>query len=349
LAIHTVGAGGGSILRYDAGGALRVGPESAGADPGPLCYGKGQDLTVTDAQVFLGRIPEGIQLGGNLSLKPQGLERAFTELGKAIGLTAEKVALGALAVANARMERALRVVSVEKGENPADYLLFCFGGAGGLHACELARSLGIKQILIPAYAGVFSAWGMLFAPEIRDFSLTVLGECKGGDYQAVRAAFQRLELRAQKAFKTSLECLDCVYQVDLRYPGQSYELTVAWGPHAETDFHEKHAQLHHFSRPESSPEWVTLRLRVTRPGQKPLISAPILPQTSLSEALLFSRTVGFDSGRLETAFYQRAALPAETLIQGPAVILEETSTSLVLPGFEAWLDGWGHLWIQEQA
>lgn len=358
LAIHTVGAGGGSLISVDAGGALRVGPESAGADPGPLCYGKGQSLTVTDAQVFLGRIPASRKLGGHLALQTAPLQAAFESLAQSLGLsaeassaqaaaqkTAERAALGALSVANARMERALRVVSVEKGQNPAEFNLFCFGGAGGLHACELAESLGIRRITIPAHAGVFSALGMLYASEIRDYARTVLAEVALSDTAALEQAFARLRAQAEGDFQAPLDpapaSLQAQASLDLRYPGQSYELNVPYSAHSAADFHALHLNLHHFSRPELGPELVTIRLRVCRELPQPQWLPPPSPSTELQAA--FTQAVGFVQGTFDTPFYERADLPAQVCLRGPAIVLEDTATTLVAPGWQLTADSFGHL------
>jgi N-methylhydantoinase A len=344
LAIHTVGAGGGSCLSADAGGALRVGPESAGADPGPFCYGTGTRLTVTDAQLLLGRLPADAVLAGQLTLRTAGLAEAFAHLGAPLGLSAQAVALGAIAVANARMERALRVVSVESGQNPAEYTLLCFGGAGGLHACELAESLGMARVIVPAHAGVFSAWGMLFAPEVRDYSRTVWGALSGA--HALAEAFAPLEAQAARDFGSDLTGLNCLRQLDLRYPGQSYELTVDWSPTYAETFHARHQELHHFSRPETPPEVVTIRLRVSRPLPDP---EPLQPPPVVDHAAPSLRAVVFAQGTLATPFYQRAALkPAQTL-NGPAVILEATATTLVPPGWQVQRDAHGHLHLSRRS
>ncbi|MBT9544202.1 MAG: hydantoinase/oxoprolinase family protein [Candidatus Sericytochromatia bacterium] len=345
LAIHTVGAGGGSLINVDAGGALRVGPESAGADPGPLCYGKGKMLTVTDAQVFLGRIPATSKLGGHLALQTAPLQAAFENLGQQLGISAQAVALGALMVANARMERALRVVSVEKGQNPAEFNLFCFGGAGGLHACELAESLGIPKITIPAHAGVFSALGMLYASEIRDYARTVLGEIHWQQKEDLDLAFERLRSQAEVDFQATWQDLKLQASLDLRYPGQSYELNLPYSPASEADFHALHLELHHFARPELSPELVTLRLRVSRELPQP----DLLPPLAQSQVLnaLFIQKVGFAQGLVETPFYERSQLPADVQITGPAIILEDTATTLVAPGWRARLHAMGHLCLEQ--
>lgn len=344
LDIHTVGAGGGSLVRVDAGGALRVGPESAGAYPGPMCYGQGQQLTVTDAHVFLGRIPADSRLGGSLELQTQALEPAFNQLAQALNSSVEQAAAGVLAVANANMERALRVVSVERGHNPADYSLFCFGGAGGLHACDLAVSLGINKVIVPAFAGVFSALGMLFADHLEDRSQTVLGRVQLEEPE-LKTAFAELQTR----FDPLPDSAEVRYEpeLDLRYAGQSFEITVPWQENIEVSceaFHAAHERLHGYSRPQAALELVTLRLRRLVPA--PPVSLPLLAAQPVSEPVL--RRVWFDGWR-EVSAWRREQLNPGQIITGPALVLEDTSTLVITPEFTACLDLNGHLILERQS
>ena len=213
LEIHTVGAGGGSLARVDAGGLLRVGPESAGADPGPACYGSGDRPTVTDAHVVLGRIAAGQLAGGSLPIDPTRARSSFEPLAQALRLSVEETAAGVLRVANATMSRAIRVVSVERGIDPRGFALVAFGGCGGLHACEMAEELGLSTVLAPALAGSLSALGMLLADRIRDHAAGVLGEPDPASHFAA--------LEAQASAETPGARLERL--ADLRYQGQSYE------------------------------------------------------------------------------------------------------------------------------
>jgi N-methylhydantoinase A len=249
LDIHTAGAGGGSIAYIDAGGSLRVGPESAGASPGPACYGVGDRPTVTDAHVVLGRIDPNRLMGGTLRIDPARAEKALAHLGKP-----KEVAAAVVRIANSNMERAIRAVSIERGEDPRDYPLVAFGGCGGLHACELAESLGIRTVIIPRMAGVLSALGMLLADRQRDFSIGALG---ASDYEA---RFRKLEKLAPRG--SSKERF-----ADVRYTGQSYELTIPWG----SSFHDAHQRAYGYSDPKRATQIVTLRLRTTIPVSRPTI------------------------------------------------------------------------------
>jgi N-methylhydantoinase A/oxoprolinase/acetone carboxylase beta subunit len=247
LDIHTIGAGGGSIARIDEGGLLKVGPASAGADPGPACYGKGSLPTVTDANLVLGRVRT--LLGGEMALDRS---RAIASMGS-LGMKTGVAAAGIVRVANANMERAIRTISVERGRDPRDFALLAFGGAAGLHACELAESLGMTTVLVPFHAGVLSALGMLVADRIRDFSISAIGR---RDYEAL---FRQMEAAAPAGARERF--------ADLRYRGQSYELTVPWR-NAERNFERLHQKLYGLAM-RSEIEAVTLRLRVREKTRKP--------------------------------------------------------------------------------
>jgi N-methylhydantoinase A/oxoprolinase/acetone carboxylase beta subunit len=247
LDIHTVGAGGGSIARVDAGGLLKVGPESAGADPGPACYGKGDLATVTDAHVVLGRLKQ--LLGGEMHLDVQRAERAVERIAKQLSTSVKKAAEGIIRVANANMERAIRVVSVERGYDPRDFALAAFGGCGGLHACEIAEELGIETVMVAQHAGVLSALGMLMADAVRDYSAGVLG------VSDLEREFAKLEKRAGKG--------QIERSADVRYKGQSYELNVPWPAGRRfAKFHKAHQKMYGYSSPEREVEVVTIRVRV---------------------------------------------------------------------------------------
>ena len=215
--IHTVGAGGGSIAAVDSGGALRVGPESAGADPGPVCYGIGEELTVTDANLLLGRLDPGFFLGGRMSLDLERTGRVARVVAKRLKLTVPELSEGIVRVANANIERAIRAVSVERGYDPREFALLAFGGAGGLHACEIAADMGIRTVLVPQLAGALSALGMLLAERMRDYSASALGRA---DHREV---FQNLDSQA----RADLPGCRLEHSADLRYEGQPMELKEA--------------------------------------------------------------------------------------------------------------------------
>ena len=329
LDIHTVGAGGGLIARLDAGGLLRVGPESAGADPGPACYGEGEEPTVTDAHVVLGRIAAGQFLGGEMRLDVERAGRAVDRVASGLGLDRTAAAAGILRVANANMQRAIRVVSVERGHDPRDFALVAFGGCGGLHACEIAEELGIPTVLIPNDAGSLSALGMLLADRTRDFSLGVLGA------SSLEKAFVSLERQARKELRGA----DLHRFADVRYTGQSYELTVAWGGEATASrFHRAHRRIYGYSSPDRSIEIVTARVRAVVAVKKPSLRARLRPNPGVPEV----RKV-FVSGRWRKApVFRRDQLGGETG-NGPALILDYGSTSVVPDRWRFSVDRTGNL------
>jgi N-methylhydantoinase A len=330
LDIHTVGAGGGSIARVDAGGLLRVGPESAGADPGPACYGKGTEPTVTDAHVVLGRIQA--LLGGAMHIDAQRSVQAIDRLARKLKLTREAAAAGILRVANANMERAIRVVSVERGYDPRDFALVAFGGGGGLHACEIAEELGIRTVLVPQHAGVLSALGMLLADAVRDYSAGTLGQ------PDIEAAFTKLERTARRESpKATLQ-----RSADLRYKGQSYELNVPWpaGPNFAA-FHKAHARAFGYSIPGREVEIVTIRVRARLATPKPSLTS----RHAKASPSAAKRRV-WTGGR----FRQLPVLDRSQLSyaprSGPALLLDYGSTTLIPPGWKFHLDRAGNLVLQ---
>jgi N-methylhydantoinase A/oxoprolinase/acetone carboxylase beta subunit len=255
LDIHTVGAGGGSIARIDAGGLLRVGPESAGADPGPACYGTGTQPTVTDAHVVLGRINPDEFLGGELTLDKDRAERAIDSIARPLKMTRRAAAEGILRVANANMERAIRAVSVERGYDPREFALVAFGGCGGLHACEMAEDLGMRTVIVPEHAGVLSAIGMLLADRMRDYTAGVLGRTD------IDEQFAALEKRARR----DLPRAQLTRFADVRYAGQSYELTIP----ATGSFHDAHDKMYGYCDRSRATDTVALRVRAVEAVKRP--------------------------------------------------------------------------------
>ncbi|MYA80158.1 MAG: hydantoinase/oxoprolinase family protein, partial [Acidobacteriia bacterium] len=271
LDIHSVGAGGGSITYLDSAGALRVGPRSAGAHPGPVCYGEGDEITVTDANLTLGRLDPEQFLGGRMPLDIERTRRHMTSLAESVGTSADSLAKAIIQVANSNMERAIRAISVERGYDPRDFALLSFGGAGPQHACELAARLEMKTVIVPQHAGVLSALGMLSADCVRDFSQSTLG-------RNVNEVFTELEARASSEF--AAEGLPQVHferQVDLRYEGQSFEITV---PAADRDrFHDAHRKRYGYDHSGLAVEAVTARIRAVAPLDKIDLDAPTQAET----------------------------------------------------------------------
>jgi N-methylhydantoinase A len=256
LDIHTVGAGGGSIAFVDVGARLRVGPESAGANPGPACYGTGELATVTDAHVVLGRIQPGRFLGGTMEIFPERAKRAVAELGNQLGLNAQETAAAIVRIANSNMEQAIRAVTLEKGQDPRDFPIVAFGGCGGLHACEIAEELGIKRVIFPPWAGALSAVGMLLATRTRDYAAGAIGLADVGPL------FASLRARAE----SDLPGAQIQEHADIRYRGQSYELTVDWdGANPRGPFEKEYEKIYGFRDTARAIEIVTVRVRAAMP------------------------------------------------------------------------------------
>jgi N-methylhydantoinase A len=344
--VHTVSAGGGSIAWVDAGGALRVGPSSAGADPGPAAYGRGgTEPTVTDANLYLGYLPDGAELGGEVRLDRGLAEAALGRVGAKVGLDCEETARGIIRVADAEMIRALRVISVERGLDPRELTLVAFGGAGGLHACSLAEELGIERILVPLAAGVLSALGLAIADLRRDGVAPLLAELRTADRADIEDRFAGLEadVRRQLADDTRLSLARLA---DLRYQGQSFELTVEADDLQElpANFHAEHERRYGYRMDDEVVELVNLRLVATVPRDKPDLSqAP--PR---HEAIPARRSASFDSGWREVDVYDRAALGVGSQLQGPAVVEFAESTLLVRPGWQASVDEVGTLNLERR-
>jgi N-methylhydantoinase B/oxoprolinase/acetone carboxylase alpha subunit/N-methylhydantoinase A/oxoprolinase/acetone carboxylase beta subunit len=349
LDIHTAGAGGGSIARFDAGGLLRVGPESAGSDPGPVCYGRGDRVTVTDANLLLGRLDEESFLGGKVKLDRA---RAHAALDAARGSlpAVEEYASGILRVVETEMQKAIQVISVERGHDPRDFTLVAFGGGGPLHACALARALRIPRVLIPRLPGALSAVGILLADAVRDYSRTVMLREDAGE--RLGRVVSELEAEAKAEFAEggivgSGPSWRVEKSLDIRYRGQGYELNIPFDGTslaATLDaFHALHQQRYGFCDPQRPVEIVNVRLRVVVVGE------PFVPEKVASiegsgqEALTGERLVYFD-GQWQTAkIYDREKLIPGDKISGPGLITEYSSVTVLPPCAFATMDGWGNL------
>jgi N-methylhydantoinase A/oxoprolinase/acetone carboxylase beta subunit len=352
LDIHTVGAGGGSIAWIDAGGGLRVGPRSAGAEPGPVCFGKGDALTVTDANLLLGRLDPEYFLGGRMALDVERTERVAAAFGERLGLGIEALAEGIVRIANANMERAVRVVSVQRGYDPREFALLAFGGAGGLHACDLAASLEMRNVLIPEHSGVLSALGMLAADVVKGYSVSVLRPSEGMSWSALREKLEPLERRAEMELAEegfSREQMRLSATLSMRYRGQAFEIDV---PVAEDDggiagmvaeFHRRHKKLYGTADTARPTEMVQLRLRAVGLTEKPVLApgmdgdAVRLPRPSKV------RQTVFGGRRCTTPVYHRGELAPGTGGAGPAMILTGESTNVISPGWTWRVDGAGTL------
>jgi len=350
--IHTVGAGGGSTAAVDTGGSLRVGPESAGADPGPACYGRGEAPTVTDANLVAGRLVAENFLGGAMRLYPERAARAIAALSRAMRTDAIGAARGVIRVVNANMERAVRVITVERGFDPRDFALMAFGGAGPMHACELALDLGIKRIVLPRNPGLLCAWGALQAPLGREYSLTVREASPNYRGLAARAlpmvTRARRELAAEGARPAQIRV---ELFADVRYRGQSYEIEVALTPRFAADFHAAHRRTFGYAAPKAAVEVVNLRLRATSPG---VAAAPerlgrSAKRLRRSEGRLSpTRRIQVVAGERARAVpvYERDTIGASATIRGPAIIVELSATAYVAPEFTLRADGFGNLHLE---
>lgn len=340
--IHTVGAGGGSIARVDPGGALRVGPTSAGAAPGPICYGHGGGaVTVTDAHVWLGRLPVEGFLGGAATLDRDAISEPLGRLAERLGLDRDTAAEGILAVADSAMERALRVISVDRGFDPAEFTVVAFGGAGALHVAELAGRLGARAALVPPDPGLISAYGMLAADVVREASRTVL--TRGDDTNAdalIDAVFNELEAAALEAMASegvASEDITTHRSMDVRYAGQSFELRIPAGEWRST-FHNAHESRYGYSRPDSPVEVVTLRARLSAPG--PALHTQELEPTKMPPAFAACDVIHAGKHHRATRVW-RSELGAGQSLDGPAIILEYSATTWVPEGWVAAVDRWG--------
>ena len=361
--IHTVGAGGGSIATVDTGGALRVGPESAGADPGPICYGNsGEDITVTDANLYLERIAATQFLGGAMSLDTDKARAHIEKFAARLGIPPLQAADGILKVANAAMERAIKVISVERGFDTRDFTLVSFGGAGGLHAAFMAENLGIGTILIPPHGGLLSAYGMLFADVVKDYSQTVLWQFEEREkdnsslIEALNTGFNTLLTRAEDEMKAegfAPRQLKVDRSLDMRYEGQSYELNIPCFTEKRTrpnevealvaEFHIAHNQRFGYARTGAPVEVVNLRLTAIGETDKPPIQSVPLAGSDASEAFTVQNPVIFEGEALPTSFYRREALRPGNRIVGPAIITEFSATTVVPPDFSAVVDAYQNL------
>ena len=344
--VHTVSAGGGSIAWADPGGALRVGPRSAGADPGPAAYGKGgEEPTVTDANLMLGYLGDGAELGGELTLSAERAEAALTALGERLDLDALDTALGVVRVANAEMGRALRVISVERGLDPREFALVAFGGAGGMHACALAEELGIPAVLVPRAGGVLSALGLAMSDVRRDYVRPLLG---GEDPEAAFADMERQageDMRASEAVVTPrAETVDLRRRADLRYRGQSFELTVEADDldAVEERFGDEHERRYGYRMESEEVELVNARVVATVAVDRPELAA----EAAEGDAASGERRANFDGEWTEVPVCRAAGMGEGFAVEGPAIVEFAEATCVVRPGWAGAVDAAGTLVLE---
>ncbi|MBN2409338.1 MAG: hydantoinase/oxoprolinase family protein [Candidatus Aminicenantes bacterium] len=349
--IHTVGSGGGSVAFLDAGGALRVGPRSAGADPGPVCYGKGDEVTVTDANLILGRLDPDRFLGGEMKLHPERSRRIMGKFATRLGMDASQLAEGIIRVADATMERAIRVISVERGFDPREFALFSFGGAGGMHACSLARRLRIPKVIVPRNAGVLSALGMLLSDTLKDYSLSILRpgrEIQRGELDRLFRPLveeARRELRREGFGEDKIRLLR---SLDVRYAGQSYEITVPFSADYTSYFHRQHLRRYGYADEKRPVEVVNMRVKAVGLTDKPRLAGIEPGGADPARARIERRSMRFDGRNFRAVLYAGEKLRSGNKIAGPALILDYESTAVVPPNFFCRVDGFGNLIMENR-
>ena len=334
LDIHTVGAGGGSLARFDAGGALRVGPQSAGADPGPVCYGRGTEPTVTDANLVLGRLDAEFFLGGEMLLD-EARARQYLERSKAALSSAEEFAAGIVRLSEAAMEKAIRVISVERGHDPRDFTLVSFGGAGPLHACTLARALRIPRVLVPQMPGALSALGILMSDVVKDYSRTVM---LGAEGAPLDKHFRELQQRGEKEMRAEGLKAVAMRYADLRYAGQGFELSVPFGSDFVKRFHQAHRRRYGYADEQRRVEVVNLRVRMVASSERVPIRKKKVTRGAGKQAVVKQRRVVFDGRASKAPVYLRASLRPGDAFAGPAIVAEYSATTVLPPGCGARVD-----------
>ena len=352
--IHTVGAGGGSIARVDSAGALRVGPESAGADPGPACYGRGEEVTVTDANLVLGRFGGSDLLGGEMKLDIDRARFFVSKLAAEMSrfspkpLTPERAALGVVRVANANMERALRVVSVERGQDPRLFSLVSFGGAGGLHVCELAEALRIQRVLVPLSPGTLSALGVLLGDVVKDYSRTVMLKTAELDWKTLDQSHAGLERQALRDLRNEgfkADRVKLIRSAAVRYIGQSFEIEVPFTRRLDVSFHAAHRERYGYADKTRAIEIVSLRLRGIGVTDKPRLKRTTSLATRSAAPEHLAR-VFLTERAARVPLYSRDRLRAGTRFHGPAIVAEYSSTTMIPNGWRASVDPWLNLIIE---
>ncbi len=357
--IHSVGAGGGSVARIDSGGVLQVGPESAGSDPGPACYGRGHLPTVTDAQLVLGRFDPEMALGGRKLDFKRALAAIEQQVAKPLKISVQEAALGILEIADACMERAIRVITVERGHDPRAYALLAFGGGGPLHAPSVAERLGIQTILVPVTAGVLSALGTLTSDIRRDLVQSILKPTAASSPTEITMIFEKMQREAVSSLKPNTD-ISFRHLIEIRYRGQAYELPIEISAQKmgkakdsqldlialERLFHKKHEQLYGYSLKDNPAEIVSLRLEATARTKKPRLPKYSEKDSSAPQPRA-ERKVLFGKKTRRCPVFSREILRTGHRLQGPAIIEGPESTVLIPPDWQAQVDAWGNLILEK--
>ena len=357
--IVEIGSGGGSIAWFDGAGSLHVGPQSAGSDPGPASYGQGGlEPTVTDAKLLTGVLDPDYFAGGQIKLDRELAAQAMRKVADRLGTSVVAAAIAVIRVADANMINALKLVSIQRGYDPRDFVLICAGGGGPMHAAPLGRELGVREIVIPRYPGYFSAWGMLATEPRGDFIQTKLSRATDTSIDQVREVFAGLEAEAQAYFQsdesvTATE-IDFERSIDLRYLGQEHSVTVPVDPTAASvdsvlaDFHGAHERAYTFRLADTPVELVTFRLAATAQVPLPKLNPVGTEGRSAKAALKGRRSIDLgEDGRHEATVYERDLLPAGFSCNGPVIIEELSSNTLVHPGQGLTVDELGILRVTE--
>lgn len=357
IGIQTVGAGGGSIAWVDEGGLLKVGPQSAGADPGPVCYGKGRNITVTDANIYLERLEADYFLGGDMSLRPERIRPALNRLGKRLQKLgkrewkAHEIAEGIIRIVNSQMERALRLISLQRGYDTRDFSLVAFGGAGGLHACDLARSLLIPRVIVPPDPGALSAMGIVRSDIVQDSSVTHVVTANEKRFrETLEEGFRGVEedvLRKMEEQGFAPDQIRLERSVDARYLGQSYELNITYSEDVVDRFHRRHEQFYGYASRSQPVEFVNLRIRGR--ANYPLPPIRQYPEKSKApneEALVQEKQIFGDGQPVSAKFYLRHKLQAGNRLDGPSIVLEYSSTTYIPADFQGQVDQWGNIILE---
>ena len=373
LDIHTVGAGGGSLAWFDHGGILHVGPESAGADPGPICYGRGEQPTVSDANLILGRLDPELPLAGSKKLDEMRT-REFMEKARGAIPSVEEFAEGVIRLAEAEMEKAIRLISVERGHDPREFTLVCFGGAGPLHACSLARALGIPRVFVPAMPGALSALGILMSDVVRDYSRTVMirarvgrtflsdqasrpdrgipisknvSEASMSDFaSALDPHFAGLEAKATAEFRNEGLTGTSTRSADLRYAGQGYEINVPADANMLSNFHAAHRKRYGHADERREVEVVSVRVRMIAAAEAIQMPRRNREDGDGSAAVIKHKPVMFDGKWVETSVFDRERLHTGNQFKGPAIVHEYSATTVLPPESHAEVDEYSNIVIQ---
>lgn len=353
--IHSIGAGGGSIARVDEGGALKVGPESAGAHPGPACYGISRFPTVTDANVVLGRLREEHFLGGRMRLYPERSWRSMQELGKVLGWEAREAAAGVLSVVLNHMARAVRLITVDRGHDPRDFTLVAYGGAGPMHGCELAALLGMRRVLVPPFPGTFSACGLIMADRVRDSSLTLMLPLGSGAVERAREIWSKMRDSLPAAWRDEGKVVHKP-ALDLRYRGQAYELRVEveerWdAASVAAAFHRAHRLRYGFDMENGVIELVNVRLRSVVPAESSFPLWGKARRESRKEggkARVIFGLVERELREVECRVLERATLRSGDLLTGSCLVCSEDATVVIPPGWRGYVDRWGNLVLERE-